>query len=471
MIAASLRRPALLVKPSFIFLVLFTLQVQLSSAINLSNHLSEMANPWIYFLCIHGFGLVALIPALFFNNKIADLIFGELGNFVKLKNIKQVFYFMLGFLIVEYIVLLSYLHWIPFNRTGLYAILFDIEMLDSYRESSMKLLENDVLRYSYILMEKTIAPIAASLYTLFFTLLLMNKRNIIFALLSIVLLLLIIFPALVYGARGPAAMVLLVVFYTFFLIFVRRLNFVYIVASIFGVLVIPVAILVVKNHVYTIDAIFFQSLNALDRSIGRSYIDNVWHYQHVEKYGTHGILAIEKFANLMGAQPVDPSNVVAINNKDSGKSFGFSLFELSAPIATSPKDEGSSVGKKASSTSERSIGQALKCDPNLRSGCIDVSLTGTSTASFVMMNYSIFGWLGLFISIAFVFAIDGLLYAFTWIRGFMLVPAAGAIIVPILGLSFSMMTTTLASRGLLIIPLLCFIASKLTRDVDNNSNN
>lgn len=502
MLIASLRRPFYLVKPSFIFLLLFTLQVQISSAINISEHLSQMVNPWVYFLCIHGFGLVALIPALFLNNNIANFIFEELGNLRKLKNVKQIFLFVVGFLIIEYIVLLAYFDKVPFQNTGLYAILFDLEMLDSYRELSMKLLKSDLLRYSYVLMEKVIAPVAASLYALFFMVLWINRKKRIYALLSVVLLLLILFPALIYGARGPVAMILLAAFYSLFLVYIRRFSLVFVVLSIFGILAFPIMILVVKNHVYTGEAVLFQSLNAIDRSIGRSYIDNVWHYQYFEKNGAHGIQAVEKIAKLIGTQPIDSSNIIAKSNQDNGRSFGLSLLESGAPLAkppdlksnslnyassvepndsamgvekvgspTLPSDFASNPLDKASSLkSGRSIGDAIKCDEKIRRGCIDVSLTGTSTGSFAMMNYVIFGWFGLFLSIAVVFLIDGLLYAYRHITGFMLLPAVGAIIVPILGLSFSLLTTTLASRGLLLIPLLCFVASKLIRNVDNNSN-
>jgi hypothetical protein len=447
------RSPGQLTRPSVLFLLFFCLQIQISSAINASSYVGSMGNPWIFFGVIHGFALSCLAIVLLTKRDRAENVFLRIGLTVDKLPIGKVVLALMTLLVLEYACFAIYLYHVPFEKTGLYAIMRKPEMLDSYRELSMKLMRGNLVRYSFALLEKVVAPIAGAVLALLVGRLWFGGRRI-YAITSLLLLGVIIFPTLIYGARGPAAMVVLAMIFGFFLAFVRRVTVVNLGVSLVLVLVAPVLLMLSKNQNFSIQATAFQTLNVLDRAVGRGYIDNVWHIQRVERLGFYGVAAIEKLAYFFNLKPIDAFNEVAVENKDKGASFGLQFLEIDAPVI---KGDGAEGGY--------SIADGIRCDMRAKADCIDVTNSASSSASFVVMNYAMFGWLGVIFSLVFVYAMDFLLFMYQSIDEVMLVPVIAALAVPVLGLSFSLLTTSLASKGLLLIPLICLVLGWLLRNI------
>jgi hypothetical protein len=449
LLVAILRTPAYLVKPSVLFMLFYSLQVQIPAAINYHKHAADLNSPWTFFFITHGFSLAALVISLCFKKSLAKETFERLDRYRFTQDDRAILIALLFFVLIMYIIFAAYLEEVSFEKTGLYALLFYPDLVDSYRETSMKLLANEYIKYSFAILEKVIAPIAGSLFALYIGVLWFKKKRIL-SLLLLPLGILIIFPVLIYGARGPSAMVVLTMLFTIYLVFIRRLSFKFIGVSLIAVLIIPSSIMLLKTNSYEPNAIFYQMLNTTDRAIGRGYIDNYWHVKQVEQGSFYGIRGIEKLATVFGLDPIDAFNQVALKNKENGRSFGFSFLEIAPP----------KVKIYITKTEEQDIelGSAIYCD-QVKDGCVDISLSASSNASFNIMNYAMFGIFGIFISIFFIFLMDYILYLYRYITDFMLIPAVAASIVPTLGLSFSLMTTTLLSKGFLLIPIICLVSS------------
>ena len=128
------RRAEFIVRPSFIFLGFFWLQVQFASAINASYIYTQLRSPWTYLVLVHLFpvAILLLIPITFRSTalKVSARIRGwsehaQLGPLVGRTII---------LLCVIWIVLACYLSFVPFRQTGLYALLFERELADEFRE-------------------------------------------------------------------------------------------------------------------------------------------------------------------------------------------------------------------------------------------------------------------------------------------------------------------------------------------------
>lgn len=75
----------------------------------------------------------------------------------------------------------------------------------------------------------------------------------------------------------------------------------------------------------------------------------------------------------------------------------------------------------------------------------------------MVLNYTMFGGWSFFLSLAFVLAMDLLLLTYLRMPLLSVPLAVGASAVPLITLCFSMATTVLASKGLLLVPILCAI--------------
>lgn len=465
----AFRIPALLIKPSTLFLAFYCLQVQISAAINAKQVIDSLESPWIFFLLVHGIAL-ACLPIVFFSfRRTAESLYKKIGDLPSRLNTRPLAQVAILLIISCYSVVLAYLAYVPFTKTGLYALLFEPQLHDSYRQLSMRLISSDVLRYSFALLEKVLAPISAATCAILMGLAMRRKQRVI-ALLALAGIVLSALPAALYGARGPVAMVVLVVVFSWFLMFWRKVNLVSLAAALFFVLLVPVLMMVWKSESTDSRVLIFHTANILDRMVGRGYIDNVWHLRRVEQKGTYGILAIEKLASLLGKKPIDAFNEVAIANQDKAPVFGIKQLEAPDPIIGAkrgaPPSPAASASAQAGGLSpsgiavakpeQRSAGSAAKCDRTLVSECVDIRESASAGASFAVMNYAIFGAIGIPLSVVFILCIDSLLFVYARTSSLMVVQSIASVAVPVLTMSFSLFTTVMVSKGLALIPAFCF---------------
>lgn len=434
------RRPALLIKPSTLILAFFFLQVQVGAAINADHYIADIQRPWTFFFLIHGFALFCLVVVLRFQTRRAEVVFERVGEVGKRSSPGAITAALIAVLTATYLVVAVYLAYVPWNKTGLYAAFFEPAMHDSYRQLSMRLLSAQWLQYLFTIMEKVLAPLAGGLSVILSGVLWRSGRRGL-AILAAMGVLLAIFPAMIYGARGPGAMVLVAALFAGFLAFMRKVTVLNVVMAALIVLTPPILIMVGKSQSASPKVIAFQVLNVLDRTMLRSYVEDVTHFKYVEEYGYRGIGAIEKLAGFFGEEPVDVFNEVARHGSKPPPSWSLTENIPGGP----PVVEGVSIN------------EAVSCDPAKNPDCVDIRESASANASFVVMNYVMFGIPGILLSMLFVLAIDMLLWVYERLDDAMLTPVIAAAVVPCLALSFSLMTTVLASKGILLIPLIGWV--------------
>lgn len=426
----------MLVRPSVMFLGLFWLQVQFASAVNAASIFAQLPNPWPYALIIHAFPLAVLAWVLLTFRTVPGAVAEQIEAGVREARMEDIGTSILLLLVAIYSVVAIYLWYVPFERTGLYALLFRPGELDEYREASMKLLDSRVVVYSFAIMEKVLAPLAGG-FAAVMAVKAFRERRFAWALPAAAAVGLAGLPTLLYGARGPLSMVMLAAIVTGLLAFLRQLRVAYLAGALVLVLLPISLVMTLKSNSFDLRTAAYHAVNILDRAIGRNYIDNVWHVAYVEKHGFHGVGGIEKLAPIFGVEPVDILNVVGREYAGQGASTGLAFLEFkSAPEARVP-------------------GKVLLPSPD-----VDISQTVSSGAAFQTLNYAMFGLWSLPFSLAFVFAMDLLLFAVLRMPKTAVAPVLGALAVPILGLCFSLMTTALASKGLLLIPIVGALVGK-----------
>lgn len=414
--AAVLYRRETLLRPTFAVALFLFAYVQLGSALLSGQVWSSLEHPWHYFLATQAVPVLALLFGLTTCRRefvvLAEAI--ELPDRVEKGRLIGFVVFLLS---AAYAVLALYLSIVPFDRTGLYALAHGNPDADLVREETFKLLDVPWVTYLFTLVEKGIAPVAAAL-SASLVLSAVRRQQVLQVPAYVALIALAAAPTAIYGARGPAAMValtsiLVVVVWVVLKASSAKTRLVILLLPLLATL--PV-LAMAMSKAGTMDPAFIAGEigNIADRAFVRGNLDNIWHFQYVEKFGFHGISAIPKLASFFGVDAKDILNVV-------GRYYGENYYS-----------------KFIESTS--------------------------ASGSMVVTNYAIFGWSGHIISMVFIVALDLFVVVYRRLPSYLIVPIVGAMSVPFSALSFSMMPTLFLSKGLLFIPLV-FILFAVTCSV------
>ena len=478
------RRNECIIRPSYIFLAFFWLQVQFASAVNAPYIETQLANPWVYFLLIQLFP-VALLLLIFVTFREKAL---EVSAHIRGWSDRATLPSLVGraavLLCVVGLVFAGYLTFVPFQRTGLYALLFEPQLADQYRELSMKLANLGWFHYPFTLMEKALAPLAGAYVALIIALLWSRSRRMLLPVAALGLVLATL-PTTIYGARGPAVMVFVAAIFAFVVARGRRPTPWLLIGAVVIALVPAVVIMALKSESFAPRVLLYQAGNILDRAVGRTFCDNVSHVAYVQENGFHGIGAIEKLAPIFGVDAVDPLNKVGRKLYTECRSYGLAFLQFGEDPLQSAEAErlAAELGKlqalsPASLTSElaarraqlekqliafehRKAEIAAQLERMTRDLAVDLRETTSAGASFVVLNYSMFGLWFIVPSLLFAIGLDLLLYAYARMPAEGAIIAIGASVVPILTLCFSLWTTVLASKGLLMVPLLAWLVSRV----------
>jgi hypothetical protein len=481
------RRTEFIVRPSFIFLGFFWLQVQFASAINSSYIYTQLRAPWTYFVIVHLFpvAILVLIPMTF--RSTAQRVSARIRGWSDHVQPGPLVGRTIVLLCTIWIVLACYLNFVPFHQTGLYALLFEPELADEFRERSMKLANLQWFNYIYAIMEKAIAPVTGAYIALVLSLLWSRSRFLLIPL-AVLGLVAAILPTMIYGARGPAVMIVAAAAFALLATRTGRGTPWPFVAAFVVALVPAIATMALKSGSFAPRVLLFQLGNVLDRVVGRSFCDNVSHVAFVQQNGFHGVGAIEKLAPLFGAQPVDTLNKVGARLYDECRSYGFSFLQFGQdPLATKAEAEieklmteiralemlrtaitqsdfeqqRRQLRAKLAGLEEEKAESTAALAKRRAELAVDLRKTVSAGASFVVLNYSMFGLWVVVPSLLFVMALDLLLFAYDRMPPEAAVVAIGASVVPILTLCFSLFTTVLVSKGLLAVPLVAWLATRL----------
>lgn len=370
LLVSLVRDRSLLLKPSIIVLAFYHLCIQWPATLyslfgpnldyvakrGLDSFYLEWAVPWgwHFFLLAQVFPVVGLFTSLYFFRGCAQEQWERIAH--KQTSFPRTFLGILGILIIG--VLGYYLSVVPFNKTGLYAIIYSPENYAVARENSLKLLNDKTLQYLYSWMTSSLVPFFCALAS-FAAWDCIQRRKFFCMLLFFFFIIAGILAASLTGAKWSPAFVIFVLILAW--LFRKRMHFnvLIVFGALFLILGLPVVITIIRSPALPwMDSVwlmvhrtFFAPMEA-----GRDYV------RYSMEAGYSGIAAYPKLAKLAEVLPIDLPNVIHRYN-----------YKYSLP-------------------------------------------SGSHTASFVFFNYAAFGWASIFVSWVALWALDALVLVYRFIR-------------------------------------------------------
>jgi hypothetical protein len=307
---AVMRQRSVLVRPSIVFLIFFNLRVQWGAALEAGYAATALDRPYEFFLVIYGVPTAALLLALSYRLRAADTVYERINRIPDSLSYSQraTWFLLLGAVTIT----LAYLAAVGYRNTGLYVIFTNPLASASARDNSFKLLGNVAVRYSYALVVNAAAPLVGAYAGLAWihswrqhATWRMVGNGAVIALAMIM--------AGLSGARGPSALIILVVLFAWWLRRRAPLSPVYLALSLAAVLLIPTLLTILREGRtvnWSLFWIYYQ--DSLTRVFGATSRVAIWYAQYVQTAGYFGVAAVAKLASALGKTPVNVANVIGL---------------------------------------------------------------------------------------------------------------------------------------------------------------
>jgi len=337
--------------------------------------------------------------------KIYSRISGETIQSLDVKPRTLIFLFVLIVVIVS-----IYLSFVPLSSTGIYAILLEPLQSTSARESSLKLLDNAILRYSFSLLKSALAPLLSVLAIVIF-IKYIKKRKILRSLLPLVIFLLTLIAVMLPGARLPGGILILTILLAIFILYHMPIRPVYMFLSFLLILGLPVLITIFREGQELNPLVFFDYLKGgiLERTFVVPMKTGLWHVHYGQELGFVGAAGVPKLAGLLGVDPINLSNIIYLK---------YSPYYL---------------------------------------------YSGFSNTSFVFAYYTCFGIGSLIFSLLGLWALDLAILVFDKIRNnAILLAAIASMATSSIAFASTMYTTVLITNGFLFILIIGFILDRIS---------
>lgn len=305
----------LFIKPSILLLAYSHIFFQWPLAIYSGYYEKFLLDPFVFAFLIHAYILTGLLVSVFILNHKARMIWEQVTN-RQTRDVKVSLgaVLILGVLTVG--VTIFYLENVPFSQTGLYAIFSRPEVSGLWRERSLKLLENQTLKYAYSIMVSSIAPLLVVM--LFFAFLNGFKRlKMIMALFCIAAIIGVAFVVSLPGARVSTVNILLAI--TFAYLFHRGLPFrpLKIFLLIAVILLLPALLSILREGR---EVRFDRLLTYLGYVGRRTFLQTMdvgsWYVHYSQVEGRFGIAAVPKLAALLGVDVTNVPNIIGLRYRE-----------------------------------------------------------------------------------------------------------------------------------------------------------
>lgn len=310
LIVIFLRYRFLFIKPSFMFLTFFHIQIQWAATIQSAYIENFLMYPYSFFILAQIFPLLGLVVSFFVLHKKTKQVYSRIYGLdifsfrLKEKNL------LILFLMILIIVIFYFLK-VPLSHTGLYAIFLDPLNSAFARESSLKLLDSWILRYSFSFLKSVLAPLLSILITIYFFQNL-KKINILKSLISIFVFFFILIAVSIPGARMPFAMLILAVFLAFYFKKGMPVRPVYIIFVFVLILIFPILMTIFregKEFNLSLIGVYLKG-GIFKRVFVVPMQTGLWHVHYAQEMGFLGVTGIQKLAMLFGVEPMNISNII-----------------------------------------------------------------------------------------------------------------------------------------------------------------
>ena len=302
----------LIVKPTVWFLAYFHIQIQWASTFNSAAIEADMLYPWHFFLLTQIFPLVSLLLTILTFRQSSLFIWKRLGqpaaNTPLLNTSEMSFLFGIWamFIVVYFMV-------VPPASTGLWILLTSKDYITAMfaREDSLKLIDNQFVKYFYAYNAGFLA-LFAGIFAAIYALSMLKARRFTRAALAMVLYVCLLLSTALSGARAPAAIVLMGTIGAFWIRTGAPFKPVRILVAAFLVLSIPTIFTVFRSGDQLTFEAFIDRFN--DLVLARAFYVPMYtgevHSKFVQENGYLGIGGIPKLAMLVGETPIPVANLM-----------------------------------------------------------------------------------------------------------------------------------------------------------------
>lgn len=394
-----------IIKPSIFVIIFFHIQVQYAATIY-SGYIERYLNEPVEFLIlVHGFPLLGLFFSSFIAVNTTKKVWFRIVN----NNIKIDYRIIFMLFSITIMILFMYFSYVPFNQTGLYHIFIDPSSSALAREMSLKLLDNQLIKYAYSLLMSTFSPLLAVLIFLVI-ILKSNRNNIILNTFLILIFIYSIFSVSLTGARSPVAEVILACLFAWFIRKKAPLNPLYIFIGVILVLFVPITLTILRTgKSFSVD-LFFQYMfgGIFNRLFIVPMETGLWHTHFAQNFGFFGVAGIPKLARLFDIEPINVSNI---------------------------------IGLHYTNTTIESI---------------------SANTSFVFSYYSYFGLPSFLFSILLLLLLDIAIIVYSKLSDKLLVPCVATVSVASWSFINSNYSTVLLTHGFLVLLIVCYVLDRIS---------
>lgn len=334
------RDRSLLIRPSIFVLLFFHLMIQWAATIDAERIYAFLPDPWAFALLTQAFPLVGLVVALTMGRGGQHAIWQRI---VKPRRTSALYrrrvLLALGTGIA--VVAAYYFTVVPVQQTGLYAILTNPAQSEMARENSLKLIDNQLLKYLYSFMAGAFAPITAVLLAeqVFAAWKPLRLKRALPGLIGIVAVLLVASPT---GSRGAPAGIVMAILLAWLLRRGFPLNPAHIALALLAVLTLPTVLTVLREGRELDWGGFWRTFERgiIWRAFYLPMDTGTWYAHYAQTFGFVGIRGIPKLAAMFGLDAPNVPNIVGLlYARDPGSTINantcyvFSYYSYFGPLS------------------------------------------------------------------------------------------------------------------------------------------
>jgi hypothetical protein len=306
-------QPHLFLKPSILLLAYTHALFQWPLAIRSFHYFETLTDPWALAVLVHGFALTGLLLSVRLAAKPARMLWHRVGEWGTLRDDAELDRWIRVLAVAATAGIGVYLAYVPLDRTGLWALLFDPAHAPEIREESLKLLKDAVPRYVFSLTTTSVAQLLIALLVVRF---IARPRRWLETITGLAIAAAMALFVMLAGEKSRVVYLLLVaaaavLWHARLRIRVRTL------ALLGGVAFAAVATMILLRmepdsfaELLRLIPVSIESIAT--RSLFTPLEVGAWYVQYAQTNGTFGIAGIPRLAGLFGVAPVDVPNVVGL---------------------------------------------------------------------------------------------------------------------------------------------------------------
>jgi hypothetical protein len=218
-----------------------------------------------------------------------------------------------------------YLSFVPLSSTGFYTILVDPLESTEARETSLKLLDSALLKYSFSFLKSALAPLL-SVLTIIVSIQSLRSRKFLKGFLSLLIFFFSLVAVMLPGARLPGALLILTVIFALFLLYKMHIRPLYILIGFLLVIMLPLLMTIFREGQSLGLFIIFDYMKGgiFHRTFVVPMETGLWHVHYAQASGFVGFSAIPKLAQLMNVDPINLPNIIYLKYSPYHLYSGFS---------------------------------------------------------------------------------------------------------------------------------------------------